>query len=286
MINLNVQVRRATAQDNYQLANLLFHESNTHRHLDWRSALEWIGSQNYWVLDEHGFISAAFACPEDPPNVAWIRLFSHHPHLNKLDAWSVLWETAQAEIFQNNPAAKVSAIVVKNWFQTILLQTGFEQKQNIVLLRLQIGNFKSFPITNQMHIRPMNESDLSVVAEVDLKAFGSFWHNTTDSLQRAYLQSVHATVVEDESGVIAYQISTGNRFGAHLARLAVSPQAQGRGVASALVNELIQNLSANQINSLSVNTQDDNLASLALYKKMGFIKTGEYFPVLVYNGGV
>jgi len=53
-----------------------------------------------------------------------------------------------------------------------------------------------------------------------------------------------------------------------------------------LVNELIQNLNANQIGNLSVNTQDDNFASLALYKKIGFTKTGESFPVLVYNGGL
>lgn len=285
MINLNVQVRRAAAQDHYQIANLLFHESNTHRHLDWRSALEWIGSQNYWVHDEHGFITAAFACPEDPPDVAWIRLFSYHPHLNGLEAWSALWEVARAEIFQNNPYTKVSVIVLKHWFQNILLQNGFEEKQSIALLRLRIGNFKPALISNQIHIRRIKESDLSAIADVDYKAFGSFWHNTLGSLQRAYSQSIHATVAENESGeILGYQISTGNQFGAHLARLAVSPEAQGRGVASAMVSELIQKLNSNQNGNLSVNTQEDNFASLALYKKMGFTKTGEYFPVLVYSG--
>jgi RimJ/RimL family protein N-acetyltransferase len=54
------------------------------------------------------------------------------------------------------------------------------------------------------------------------------------------------------------------------------------------VSDLIQSLGARQINKLSVNTQSDNSASLALYKKMGFARTGEYFPVLVYptNKGV
>ncbi|MFN3492474.1 MAG: GNAT family N-acetyltransferase, partial [Anaerolineales bacterium] len=73
---------------------------------------------------------------------------------------------------------------------------------------------------------------------------------------------------------------------AHLARLAVRPEAQGRGVASALVSHLIQNLNSNQNGNLSVNTQEDNFASLALYKKLGFSKTGEYFPVLIYNRGL
>ncbi len=87
----------------------------------------------------------------------------------------------------------------------------------------------------------MEEADMPAVIKIDLAAFGWFWHNTVDSLQRARLQSVSATVAEDDSGVVGYQISTGNAFGAHLARLAVQPEAQGRGVGTALVGDLIQN---------------------------------------------
>lgn len=287
MIRLNAKVRRVVTQDRYQIANLLFHESRTHRHLDWRSVLDWLGTQNFWALDEHGFITAAFACPEDPVNIAWIRLFTYHPHLNLQEAWSALWESAQAEIFGNNPNAKVSAIILKDWFQKILLQSGFEQKQNIVLLRLRTENFKSFFSPANFRIRRMRESDLPSVAEVDFKAFGSFWRHSLDSIRFAYAQAVWATVAENDANeIIGYQLSTGHQFGAHLARLAVSPTAQGQGVASALVSHLIQSLNANQNSDLSVNTHEDNFASLALYKKFGFSKTGEYFPVLIYNKSV
>ena len=284
MINLNFQVRRATAHDHTQLANLLLHESNTHRHLDWHSALEWIGSQNYWVLDEHGFITAALACPEDPTDVAWIRLFAHHPHLTGPDAWSALWAVAHTDIFDNNPDTKVSAIVLKTWFQNILHQHQFQIQQNIALLRLSTRNVISQIISADIKIRRMTESDISAVAQVDANAFGAFWQNTDDSIQRAYLQAIHATVAENESGfVVGYQISTGNRFGAHLARLGVSPEAQSQGVGTALVAELIQTLDQNQTGELSVNTQEDNFASLGLYKKFGFAKTDEVFPVMVYG---
>jgi ribosomal protein S18 acetylase RimI-like enzyme len=282
MINLNLQVRRAVAQDHRQISNLIFHESNTHRHLDWRSALEWIGSQNYWVLVENGTIAAALACPEDPPDVAWIRLFAHHPHLSGPEAWSVLWEKASAEIAYFNSQAQVAAIVVKQWFQNILLSNGFELRQNIVLLERTEKKLNLFLPPNGIRIRSMQNADLLVVAQMDLTAFGSFWHNTADSLQRAYSQAIYATVAEDDSGMVGYQISTGNPFGAHLARLGVQPQAQGRGVGVAMVSDLIQHLDIHQSGRLSVNTQSDNAASLALYKKLGFARTGEYFPVLVY----
>ncbi len=37
------------------------------------------------------------------------------------------------------------------------------------------------------------------------------------------------------------------------------------------------------IGKLSVNTQSDNGSSLALYEKMGFTRTGERYPVYVFD---
>lgn len=132
----------------------------------------------------------------------------------------------------------------------------------------------------------MQDADLPAVAKVDLAAFGQFWHNTQIALQSARLQCAIATVAEDDLGVIGYQLSTKNPLGAHLARLGVKPEAQGRGVGSVLVSYLIQVLGGSRLGRLSVNTQEDNTASLSLYKKLGFTRTGEHFPVLVYPIGV
>ena len=285
MINVSLQVRHAVAEDYHQIASLILNETNTHRHLDWRSPLDWIGSPNYWVLAENERVIAVLACPEDPPHVAWIRVFGYSPHLSGPDAWSTIWEAARNEIAQANAQTQVAVIVVKQWFQNLLLSTGFSLKQNIVLLQLTNENIKSFSAPQGVRIRPMEEADMPAVIKIDLAAFGWFWHNTIDSLQRARLQSVSATVAEDDSGVIGYQISTGNAFGAHLARLGVQPEAQGGGVGTALVSNLIHNNGVNKFNRLSVNTQADNTASLSLYKKLGFTLTGEHFPVFVYPTG-
>jgi len=285
MINLHLHIRRAVAQDHRQLSNLIFQESNTHRHLDWRTALEWIGAQNFWVLEDSGTIVAALACPEDPPDVAWIRLFSYSSHLSGPEAWSDLWSFAQADIYSSNPRAQIASIVMKQWFQTLLLGSGFEPRWNIVLLELKSEDYVPVHIDDHIHIRQMQETDLSIVEQVDREAFGAFWHNTFDSLQRARGQSFHSSVAEDETGIIGYQISTGNPFGAHLARLGVRPEAQGRGVGSALVHDLIQRAGGLRSGRLSVNTQDDNVASLRLYKKLGFVRTGEFYPVFVNSLG-
>lgn len=126
MINVKLQVRRAVEQDHDQIANLIHYESNSHRHLDWHSPLEWIGSPHFWVREEDDHITAALACPEDPPHVAWIRFFGYHQNLSASQAWSSLWEAARNEITQANTQTYVAAIVIKQWFQSLLLSSGFE----------------------------------------------------------------------------------------------------------------------------------------------------------------
>jgi ribosomal-protein-alanine N-acetyltransferase len=284
MIHINLEVRRAVPEDHQQIAGLMFHEANLHRHLDWRPPLDWLGSPNYWVLQDGGRIVATLACPEDPPGVSWIRLFGYLPHLSGPEAWRALWDIARADI-ASSTGSQVAAIVVKHWFQKLLLSHGFTIKQNIMLLEWRNENMRSFSPPADVRIRQMQSEDIQAVSQLDMEAFGAFWHNSPDSLQRAHSQAIYASVAEDHLGLVGYQISTGNVFGAHLARLGVRVKQQGRGIGAALVSDLIHRLDAHHLARLSVNTQADNAASLALYKKLGFTRTGEEFPVLVYEGG-
>ncbi len=281
MIRQTLRVRRVDEQDRRSLALLTTYELNTHCHLDWRGALDWIGERNFWALEEDGVIVAALACPEDPPNIAWIRLFSFAPQISGAEAWAELWRVASAEIQRENQNAQIAAIVTKQWFQSLLTQSDFEARVNIFLLELTNDNYARIKPNPLIKIRPMRVEDLPFVVDVDRAAFGEFWHNDLDSLSRAYAQSFYSSVAEDENEIYAYQISTGNSFGAHLARLAVRPQAQGRGVGSALTLDLARHVRSFLGGRLTVNTQSDNAASLSLYSKIGFVRTGEQYPVLV-----
>ena len=66
---------------------------------------------------------------------------------------------------------------------------------------------------------------------------------------------------------------------ARLARLAVHPAAQGKGAGRALLSDLFRYITYAGLSRLSVNTQSDNQASLSLYQRMGFVRTGEEYPV-------
>ena len=134
-----------------------------------------------------------------------------------------------------------------------------------------------------MILRPMALSDLPEVYILDGFAFDHLWQNSLDGLTLALNQAAYATVLEVGNRIIAYQISTPTSFGAHLARLAVLPDFQRQHLGSILVRNLQEYFREKGFETVSVNTQDDNQASLALYRKMGFHLTGKSFPVYTYS---
>jgi ribosomal protein S18 acetylase RimI-like enzyme len=277
MINTQFAVRPARQSDHTSIANLMYFEPHVHRHLDWRGPLEWLGAQEYWVLEQHGVIVAALACPPDPEGVAWLRLFAHSADVQTGDAWKALWENARFQL--EGRSLVVAAITVADWFSALLSESSFLTKQQIVVLEQNSAIFQPRPIPSDLVLRPMTEYDLPAVTEVDKSGFAPLWRNSQQALRSGFLQAGFATVALINGEVVGYQISTRNSFGVHLARLAVTVRLQGRGIGYLLVQDLLTQSRRVGLRRLTVNTQSDNNTSLALYKKIGFELTGERYTV-------
>lgn len=274
----NRTIRPAVPTDHHRLAEMNRSAFHIHRHLDWREPVSWIGSPPFLLLEDGRQIIGALACPPDPPGVAWLRLFANHGLDPDAETWDPLWETARREL-AGRPGIIAAAITLDKWLPPLLESSGFSTRQQIVMLEYShqdnhfAGNGSSFVI------RPMLTYDLPAVADVDASAFDLLWQNSLESLSNGYKQAALAAVAEADGQVIGYHISTRNSLGMHLARLAVRPGIQGRGVGQALVADLFRQAERRGVHRFTVNTQSDNRASLALYGKIGFRETGERYPV-------
>jgi ribosomal-protein-alanine N-acetyltransferase len=280
MVNLDIQVRTAHTTDQQQIANLIYYEPYIHRHLDWRTPLDWLGAPEFWVAEYGRLVTAALACPIDPVNVAWIRLFASSGDLTLTDSWSLLWKAA-AEVLANQTGITIAAITTQDWFAPLLQSSGFSITQHIVILEHEGDPAHPKQDLPGISIRPMTSLDLPTVADLDAAAFIPLWQNSLDALQRALAQAGWASVAESHEGIVGYQISTYNPFGGHLARLAVHPGVQHKGIGFALVNDLLHESALRGLRKITVNTQDDNAASLALYHRIGFNRTNEEYPVYI-----
>jgi ribosomal protein S18 acetylase RimI-like enzyme len=278
---INISVRPATEADRPQLTSLIQLEPYVHRHLDWRAPLDWLGKEPYLVVEQNRSLIAALACPADPPGVAWIRAFATSGPLGSTRAWDILWPEAVSWLTAEG-GTTVAAIPLYRWFRKILENNKFKHTHNVVLL---IRDRDTVPEEGQLTsipIRTMTDMDLKAVTVVDHAAFQSIWQNSQETLSLAYKQAASATVAEDGDTVVGYQISTPSPHGWHLARLAVHPRYQRQGIAFALIRNMLSSFMKRGPSQITVNTQHNNLASLHLYKKAGFSRTGEEYPVYQY----
>lgn len=279
--NINLSVRPANRDDRRQIANLI-HEPRVHRHLDWRPPLDWIGHHPFVVADSGRDLVAVLACPPDPPDIAWIRLLAISNEVDTEETWASLWSVARDQM-SRLPDIVVAAIPLHEWFLNLLVGSGFVRVSTVIMLEWKSGELPPDGPATQASLRTMSYDDIPIVERLDNLAFKRLWCNSSESLELALRQAAVATVAERDGRIVGYQISTANHMGGHLARLAVHPEDQGEGVGYLLVRDLLKQFAKRGARRVTVNTQEDNLASLALYKKANFQTTGEKFPVYQYS---
>jgi [ribosomal protein S18]-alanine N-acetyltransferase len=281
----DLNIRTAVLGDRGRLASLVYLDERVHRHLDWKSALDWLGSEPFYVVESNSRIVGTLACPPDPPEIAWIRLFAAREAKIEKDVWEMLWPKVRDDLKSAQMIKTVAALPTHAWFRDLLTQSEFVHVHDVVMLIWEGQSVLHEVIYPPVSIRPMNYDDLSAVAEIDHNSFEPLWRNSLDALRVAFQQASIATVAEFDGVIVGYQISTSNSSAqvGHLARLAVLPRHQQKGIGKTLVKDLLYQFSQRGIYRVSVNTQNNNHSSLALYRKIGFRMTSEIYPLFIYN---
>jgi len=282
MDGIGYNIRNATTSDRSRLANLIHFSPYIHQHLDWKPPLEWIGRRPYLLLEKKGSLLAALACPPDLPEITWIRLFTASTNIAANEAWKLLWDAAADELSQDGGFA-IAALSLQGWFNELLDESDFAHTDDVIVLMWDSSRPYPKPKSSDITIRPMMPEDLPTITLIDNAAFGLEWRNSLESLELAFQQSSMARVAEAGEEIVGYQCSTSSVMGGHLARLAVKPGMQGKGIGYLLVYDVLQYFQKQGVTHVTVNTQQNNTTSLALYAKAGFCTTGESYRVYQYT---
>lgn len=268
---------QAGRNDTSAVASFLDNSLLLHRNLDWRSLIQWIDHEPFLLKIEQHKIVGLLSCAPDPEGIAWIHCFAANDLNRYRQIWQELLTAAKA-----TPALQkcmICSVGLIQWFNDLLEVSGFSILQQIVVLYWNGKIPPQIPLPAEIIIRPMELNDLDQVLKVDHTAFTPIWEISQDSFQQVFLQAEHASVAEVDGKIIGYELSTANHFSAHLTRLAVLPAYTKAHIGYSLVREMLIYFHKRGIRQISVNTQRDNLASLSLYKKSGFVKSEEQYPV-------
>jgi ribosomal protein S18 acetylase RimI-like enzyme len=168
------------------------------------------------------------------------------------------------------------------WLSKALKEAGFTQVEAVQfyqLDRLRSRLHTLPPIPEQLSFTPLYPAQLDELAILDAATFDPLWHfghrDLFELLMRGRMQ-----VAWWEGEMVGYSAVCANtQSEAQLARLAVLPTYQGRGIGRALLSDAIR-YAAGDFSVLVLNTQINNNRSQSLYRGLGFRPIGMSLAVL------
>lgn len=192
---------------------------------------------------------------------------------------------ALLEPLQAAPAERPRLLIAHGgyaWYDRALRYAGFAMAERVRFLelnhverRLQSLGRSSSLVT----LRPGDFADLDALAELDAAAFPPLWHFPAVALRPLMIQG-RLEIAWHEDALVGYWLMTMSGAIAHVARLAVHPQWQGRGIGRQLMLDALTVATEGNCQRVVLNTQVDNVPSQRLYHSLGFRPTGEEFVVL------
>ena len=266
---MRFEIRACSDLSSYDLARFLNANNLSFSNLDWFSPNERFNEPGCFAIIEDQQIKALLAATPERPAAGWLRFFhaerdgQHEQYFNALlsQAKIVLKEMGAQNLFSLAPY---------DWLERLLSTEGFKPADNIVTLQRNFSEVNYASTNQQLIIREMTYRDMAAVEAIDIAAFDPAWQQNLESLKKTYHLSAWHSVALLEGEIVGYQMSTSAFDSAHLARLAVNPRWQRRGVGRKLVEDMFETFLAIGIRSFSVNTQASNLQSLSLYHSLGF----------------
>ncbi len=124
-----------------------------------------------------------------------------------------------------------------------------------------------------MIITRMNEGHVAQVAALEKLCFSDPWSETSVASELDNPLSLWL-IAEEEGTVLGYVGSQTVLDETDMMNIAVRPECRRRGIAAALIGELVNQLRAHGSHVLRLEVRESNVPAIALYESMGFTQLG------------
>lgn len=268
--------------DQDDLLNFVNGPQLAYEHLDWFPSHSRLSSESTFCLWSSDQLQAVLSVAPETQDFAWLRFFftrrdgNHNPNFSVLFKHARYWLGSQG-------VSKLYSLSHRDWFERLLIDNGF--KAETQLISLVTGQISGTPpkLESKVVIRPLHSNDLPEIGALDKVCFSPPWQLNEAGLEKCYISGEYSSLGSINGKPVAYQVTTRLFDRLHLARLAVHPQARGRGIARALLFDLSAHFEGSNVEAIGVNTQVDNQASLKLYSSLGFKQDGPLIPVYSFD---
>jgi len=183
------------------------------------------------------------------------------------------------EALRAQGATALTYVGSEEWLTTPLQDYGFVVDDTIVAYEKTDWGVPSQG-SREVSVRPVQPQDFPALVALDQAAFDPLWQNTATVFRGILAIYPYFVVAEMDGVVVGYQFCSLMGRQGYLARVAVHPDYQGRGIGVRLLAEAIAFFQREGAKVITLNTQQDNRASQRLYRWFGFRLMGEEALVL------
>ncbi|MYD10468.1 MAG: GNAT family N-acetyltransferase [Chloroflexi bacterium] len=274
MLGTRLRITPYERQHRRALLDLSFTSHWTHKHLDWHTTGQWLDNERgpVFLAWQGDALTGYIGFSRPIAGCSWIRLLGIGDGRMPGQIVADLWQGAQAQCGRAGIRSVVILATV-NWLPAYMSRLDFEISDEIITMS-HIGSRTPQAPSAAATLRPAEIGDIARLCEIDRLAFTPHWRMSRSDFRQALRIAAEPTVAVHQGEVVAYQFSTRHDAAGHLARLAVHPAWQRRGIASLLVRRLLDEMRRRDVETLTVNTQASNHPSQRLYQRHGFFRNG------------
>lgn len=267
MVSGPLEIRPAVPADKAAIQRLLARSARPCvRSGQWEECL---GAETFLLALAGGYlVGALLALPDDNP-VAWVRLGVLAPEI-PVGLWLDAALPRLGPPLRALGARALAWTDVGGWIGGGLRARGFRLLARLVTLMKDDRRLPPMPPGAPCAVRPARAGDIPALVRLDHDAFPPPWWFSAATLKRTLEEAICFLVAERDGLLIGYAEARPAEHGAHIGRLAVASPFQRQGVGGLLLGTVLSRLWEQGMKEVTLNTQEDNIASRRLYERFGF----------------
>ncbi len=158
---------------------------------------------------------------------------------------------------------------IKPW-----LRSGWAigHKLNVCILNLKNSNIKNVDGYKNIEIKKLEGKDIQYLLDLDHKIFDDYWKNSKASFEETMKSCNNNYLFKsgEENDLDGYAILGETRKFTYLQRIGIVKDYQGSGLGDNLLRSVVDFAFKRKFVNIKLNTQNDNVSALGLYKKNNF----------------
>ena len=281
-----IDVRPAQIADRAAIHRLTENTHRVHFNLDWWSFDNWLyeerPSDAIWLARFQNELVGLLAAPFDESPVIWLRSIAMANGYSAEPIFTALLNHARSSWLPLG-VERVVVLAHPEWVSDLTQRLNFDRYNEIVTLRKSDRALPEISRAPQAIIRPAVFADVLAIVRNDQAAFDTVWWHSETSMLHVLKTVSHFIVAAIGDRVVGHAFS--DLFGGHghLIRLVVHPAYQRLGIGEQLLAESLRYQIELGAYPLTLNTQIDNRASQALYRRYGFQAAGRPVRVMQHR---